>query len=347
MHIADGVLPVWVSAGGWTVTVPGLAISLRRLPPEEVPRLALLTAAIFMASLIHLPFGPTSVHLILNGLAGVLLGPLSFLAFFVALTLQALLFQFGGLLSLGVNTLIMGGPAFLVGWFSRRNPGALRPSIAGLLAATAVLLSGILLALFLSFSGEAFFGVARLALLAHLPVALLEGFVTALMVAALKRLRPGILALALGAALLWSPQALAHRLELDVFPEKDGLRVEAFFPDGTPARNDRVFLYCGEERVATAVTDEEGVAHLPRPDCPEVRVLVVGKLGHRAERTVKLEPAPSRPSAERVSSGAVSHRQPLPLTGLLSGLGFIFGLSAFILAWDTRRRLKSLASSGN
>ena len=182
-------------------------------------------------------------------------------------------------------------------------------------------------------------------------MAALEGFITALIVVALRKVRPGILALALGVSFLWIPQALAHRLDLDVFPEKDTLHIEAFFPDGTPARNDQVVLYCGDQKVATATTNQEGVALLPRPNCPEAKVVVKGKLGHRVERMVKLSRSPSPPSSPKGhpknSSRAVSHREPLPLTGILAGLGFIFGLSALILSWDTRRRLKELASPGN
>ena len=349
MHIADGVLPAWVSAGGWAITIPGLGLSLRRLPPEDIPRLGLLTAAVFMASLIHVPLGPTSVHLVLNGLTGILLGPLAFLAFFVALLLQALLFQFGGLFSLGVNTLVMGGPAFLVGWLSRRYPGIIRPFFSGILGGGAVLFSGILLALVLSLSGEAFYQVARLALVAHLPVAAVEGMVTALTVAALRRISPGLLPVALTLALLWVAPAQAHRLDMDVYIIPSGLRVEAYFPDGTPARGDQVLLFCGNRKVASTVTDKKGIALLPRPRCAEAHVVVMGKLGHRAERTVRLSSA--RPQAPTTTpspspvSPARSHREPFPINGVLAGLGFIFGLAGFILSWDTRRRFNRLASS--
>ena len=55
-----------------------------------IPRIALMTAAFFVASLIHVPIGPTSVHLLLNGLVGVLLGWRSALAIAVGLLLHGL-----------------------------------------------------------------------------------------------------------------------------------------------------------------------------------------------------------------------------------------------------------------
>jgi ABC-type Co2+ transport system permease subunit len=66
---------------------------------------------LFLASLVHVPLGPSSIHLTLLGLAGLLLGWSAIPALFVALLLQGFLLQFGGLLSLGVNTTIMGTAA--------------------------------------------------------------------------------------------------------------------------------------------------------------------------------------------------------------------------------------------
>jgi cobalt/nickel transport system permease protein len=77
---------------------------------KEVPKVAILSSVFFVASLIHVPLGPSSVHLILNGIMGVLLGWTAFPAILVALALQGVLFQFGGITTLGVNTLNMALP---------------------------------------------------------------------------------------------------------------------------------------------------------------------------------------------------------------------------------------------
>jgi cobalt/nickel transport system permease protein len=102
-HIPDGVATIPVLAAGAAITVGGLAWGLRALSPERMPRVAVLSAVFFVASLIHLPVGPASVHLILNGLMGAVLGAAAFPAIVVALLLQAVLFGFGGLAVLGVN----------------------------------------------------------------------------------------------------------------------------------------------------------------------------------------------------------------------------------------------------
>ncbi len=113
VHISDGVLSWPWLAGGFVVAGILLALSVRRIRDEEIPRVALLTAAFFVASLIHVKAGPTSIHLLLNGLIGVFLGRRAALAVFVGLLLQAVLMQHGGFLVLGVNVCIMTAPALL------------------------------------------------------------------------------------------------------------------------------------------------------------------------------------------------------------------------------------------
>ncbi len=111
VHISDNVLtaPWWL--GGYALAGLLFFLGSRRLQDEEIPRIALLTAAFFIASLVHVKIPPTSVHLLLNGLVGVLLGWRACLAIPVGLFLQVLLFQHGGFTTLGINTCIMLLPA--------------------------------------------------------------------------------------------------------------------------------------------------------------------------------------------------------------------------------------------
>ena len=111
MHISEGVLnaPVLISCGA--AAIAGTAIGLKKIDMDRIMHVSLLTATFFIASLIHVPLGPGSIHLVLNGLLGVILGWASFPAIVTALLLQAVFFQYGGLTSLGANTIIMAGPA--------------------------------------------------------------------------------------------------------------------------------------------------------------------------------------------------------------------------------------------
>jgi cobalt/nickel transport system permease protein len=127
VHISDGVL-----TGGWLAAGFGLAgllalaalgrdaVACRRsrrdrFEPEQIARDALLTAAFFVASLLHVKVGPTSVHLLLNGLLGVVLGWRAALAIPAGLLLQAALIGHGGFTALGVNSVVLTLPALLAG----------------------------------------------------------------------------------------------------------------------------------------------------------------------------------------------------------------------------------------
>jgi cobalt/nickel transport system permease protein len=111
VHLADGVLRWPWLAAGWAAALGLVWFGGRRLADDEVPRVALLAAAFFVASSIHVRVGPTSVHLLLNGLVGVVLGRRACLAIPVGLTLQAVLLGHGGYTSLGLNCCVMALPA--------------------------------------------------------------------------------------------------------------------------------------------------------------------------------------------------------------------------------------------
>jgi cobalt/nickel transport system permease protein len=122
VHISDGILTWPWLAGGFGLAAVLVFMGSRRVRDEEIARVALMTAAFFVASLIHIRVGPTSVHLLLTGLVGVVLGWRAALAIPVGLFLQAALLQHGGFTTLGVNSCVMVLPALLAWWLF----GALR-----------------------------------------------------------------------------------------------------------------------------------------------------------------------------------------------------------------------------
>jgi cobalt/nickel transport system permease protein len=111
VHISDGVLPLPLIVGGFVFAALLVGTGCTRIHESEVPFLALISAVFFVASLIHIRTGPTSVHLLLNGLAGVVLGRRAGPAIAVGLTLQAVLIGHGGFSSLGINVCVMTIPA--------------------------------------------------------------------------------------------------------------------------------------------------------------------------------------------------------------------------------------------
>jgi cobalt/nickel transport system permease protein len=116
VHIADGFLaPVWL-VGGYVLAGTLALVGAWRVRDEEIPRIALMTSVFFVASQIHVSLGPSTAHLLLNGLLGVMLGRRVLLAIPLGLLLQAVLFGHGGLTSLGVNSCVMALPAVAAGW---------------------------------------------------------------------------------------------------------------------------------------------------------------------------------------------------------------------------------------
>ncbi len=116
MHIPDGLIPPSVCIAGYAITGGTTWYALQQIkkdsnPQANIPKASLLTAAFFVTSLIHIPIPPTSIHLILNGMMGAILGYYAFLAIPIGLFFQAVMFNHGGISTLGVNTVIMGLPA--------------------------------------------------------------------------------------------------------------------------------------------------------------------------------------------------------------------------------------------
>lgn len=114
MHIPDGFLSVAVSIILWIVSIAVIAIALKRVKNElgdrEVPIMGVLAAAIFAGQMLNFSVtGGTSGHLLGAAIATILLGPwTAVLVMTSVVSVQALLFQDGGVLALGANIFNMG-----------------------------------------------------------------------------------------------------------------------------------------------------------------------------------------------------------------------------------------------
>ncbi|SHJ32618.1 cobalt/nickel transport system permease protein [Desulfatibacillum alkenivorans DSM 16219] len=196
MHISEGVLSGPVLAAGAAVAVAGTAYGLKKLDFEKIPRAAVLSAGFFVASLVHVPIGVSSAHLILNGILGLLLGWTAFPAIAVALMLQAVLFQFGGITTLGVNTVVMAAPAvfcYLVFGKIVAKGGPMGMAGAFACGFFSVLLSGVLVALALFLTEENFFEAAAAVLGAHVVIMIAEGVFSVICIEFLRKVQPGML----------------------------------------------------------------------------------------------------------------------------------------------------------
>jgi cobalt/nickel transport system permease protein len=109
MHIPDGFLSVPVSVLFWLFSALVIGYALKRvradLGERQVPMMGVLAAAIFAGQMLNFAVaGGTSGHLIGAALATILLGPWAAMVILTCvISVQALIFQDGGLLVLGAN----------------------------------------------------------------------------------------------------------------------------------------------------------------------------------------------------------------------------------------------------
>ena len=115
MHIRAGILGPEVCLVTGLVSLAAVGYSLRKLridlEDRAVPLTGMLAAVVFAGQMVNFPLIglPVSGHLLGGVLASVILGPWAgCLAITLVLMVQAVLFNDGGLLSLGANVLNMG-----------------------------------------------------------------------------------------------------------------------------------------------------------------------------------------------------------------------------------------------
>lgn len=198
MHISDGILPPEVWGLGYAIAGAGVGYILaKKTEVSDIPKLSLITSAVFVASLIHVKVGPTSVHFILSGLAGITLGWAALPAICVALILQAFLFQHGGITTIGVNTLTMGLPALAacgIFWSGTRLDFKWKYALfGGLAAGVSIALSTLLLFLCLLSIGEDPGWMLTFVVVPHLAIAVLEAIVVGAFAQFVAKVKPEVL----------------------------------------------------------------------------------------------------------------------------------------------------------
>ncbi|MEM9156520.1 MAG: cobalt transporter CbiM [Cyanobacteria bacterium J06642_2] len=211
MHVPDGFLPLPIILGGYATTGALTWLSLRHIdrlpnPQAAIPRASLLTAAFFVASWIHIPVPPASVHLVLNGLLGTILGYFAIPAIAIGLFFQAIMFNHGGLSTLGVNAAMMGIPALLAHRifqlrylfpksYERIGLGvaAFAAGAFGLGLSAAIFVGLLVTTIPTSLDASTERAAILTLTLAHVPVMAIEGLFTAALVLFLQRVRPQLL----------------------------------------------------------------------------------------------------------------------------------------------------------
>ncbi len=264
MHIPGGLVsdPVCMLTTVASSSALGLGLWKVSRPANRCggQSLAAVGALVFAVQMVNFPVDPgTSGHLIGGALAAALLGPWGAMwAMASVVTTQALVFGDGGIATLGANLLSMAVVAPWAAWLSYRGlaycglanrDGRLEPAGSdaqfsgrdalcwGLASLVSVLAAATICSLVLAWGDAAPAGrVLPAMLLAHLPVGLVEGAVTAavvLLAAGQFVLAPRVLlALAAGVAAVLAPFASARPMAWREWPS--GSVSPASRPVGSP-----------------------------------------------------------------------------------------------------------------
>ena len=194
-HIPDGVLSAPVLIGGAVLAVGGLALGLRRLDEAEIPKTAMLASTFFVASLVAVPVGPSSVHLLLSGLMGLVLGAArhsrrssSGCCFRPCCSVSAASPRLGSMSS--TSPFPASPPRLIARPMLARAQGWRVPAIGAAVAAFAVIGTAGCVSLALALSSAEYLPSLRVIALTYIPLALVEALLTGFVVSYLKRVKP-------------------------------------------------------------------------------------------------------------------------------------------------------------
>jgi len=148
-------------------------------------------------------------------------------------------------------------------------------------------------------------------------------------------------------------RSYAHRIMVDYMVEGKVVSVDVFFPDGKPAKNVKIEVYRADETLyLSGETNAEGQFSLDLADETHLKVVAIGKLGHRAEQEISLSDATPQVSEESEGAsptqGKVRQRKPIPLREIFAGFGYILGVAGILMYLKARSDLrKANVSSGD
>ena len=174
-------------------------------------------------------------------------------------------------------------------------------------------------------------------------------------------MKKNIVIIFLAIYVLFMPKsALAHKMMMDSMVNDDGtVLLEAFFPDGSPAKNTKIEVFSPDgSQFAEGTTNADGqFIFTPKKEAGIWKAVATGKMGHKTsaefeivagvgafEQTESIKEEPiekkSKPEGKRIA-----HKEPIPWNQIISGLGFIFGISAFIITLKLKADLKRLKNA--
>ena len=204
MHIPDGFIPLAQCAIYYVILIVALYFSGKwaraNLDEKRIPLLAVLAAGIFaiMSMNMPIPFG-TSGHMVGGALVAIVfMAPeAAVLVFTAVLLIQALFFGDGGITALGANVLNMGIVGGCVGLYTFKGLKDIIGKYPSIFVAAwlATLVAAVVAAIEMAIAGTfpLTVGIASMALY-HAFIGIIEGVLTVIVIYALEKFRPDLLA---------------------------------------------------------------------------------------------------------------------------------------------------------
>ncbi|MDO5824229.1 cobalt transporter CbiM [Methanobrevibacter sp.] len=204
MHIPDGFIPITQCIIYYVILIVALYFSVKwarsNLDEKRIPLLAVLAAGIFaiMSMNMPIPFG-TSGHMVGGALVAIVfLAPeAAVLVFTVVLLIQALIFGDGGITALGANVLNMGIIGGAIGLYSFKGLKEFigKYPAAGVAAWLATVIAALAAAIEMGIAGTfpINIGIPSMVLY-HVFIGIIEAVLTVIVLVALDKFRPDLLA---------------------------------------------------------------------------------------------------------------------------------------------------------
>lgn len=204
MHIPDGFIPLWQCAIYYVVLFIALYFSLKwarnNLDEKMVPLMAVLAAGIFAIMNLNIPIpGGTSGHMVGGALVAIVFcaPEAAVIIFTLVLLVQAISFGDGGITTLAANIINMGIIGGAVGLYSfkvLRKPIGKIPSIF-IASWLSIFIAAVAVAVELWLAGTfPLRGGLILMGLYHSVIGIIEGILTVVVILALEKTRPDLLA---------------------------------------------------------------------------------------------------------------------------------------------------------
>ena len=204
MHIPDGFIPIEQCLIYYVILIVALYFAVRwarsNLDEKRIPLMAVLAAGIFAIMSMNMPIAAgTSGHMVGGALVAIVfLAPeAAVLVFTVVLLVQALIFGDGGITALGANVLNMAIIGGFVGLYTFKGLNVFigKYAAAGVGAWLATVIAALACAIEMGIAGQFPMNIGIASMVTyHVFIGIIEAVLTVIVLVALDKFRPDVLA---------------------------------------------------------------------------------------------------------------------------------------------------------